>query len=90
MRTSHQLTSTNGSETCKTMEGGEGEVGVATAAPTFFSALRVGVEFLDVVYGSYWVKTGEREAACDSFDDGAFSYLEVAGFGANEPVLEGG
>ena len=90
MTTTHLTTSTDGSESCKTMGGGEGKEGVATAVPTVFSALRVGVEFLDVVYGSYWVKTGEREAACDSFDDGAFSYLEVAGFGANEPVLEGG
>ena len=89
MTTTHLTTSTDGSESCKTMGGGEGE-GAAQDVPTVFAALRLGVAFLDVVYGSYWVKTGKREAACDSFDDGAFFYRAVAGFGANEPVLEGG
>lgn len=64
-------------------------MGVATAVPTVFSALRVGVEFLDLTYGSWWVKTDEQTASCNDLEDSAYSYCELAGFGLNEPVLEG-
>lgn len=89
MTTSHQTTSTLGSESCKTMGGGEGEEAVATAVPTVFSALRLGAGFLDLTYGSWWVKTDEQTASCNDLEDSAYSYCELAGFGLNEPVLEG-
>ena len=86
MTTSHLSTSTDGSETRKTMEGGEG---AATAVPTVFSALPLGAGFLDLTYGSWRVKTDEQTASCNDLEDSAYSYCELAGFGLDEPVLEG-
>lgn len=88
MTTTHLTTSTDGSESCKTMGGGEGE-GAAQGVPTVFAALRLGAEFLDLTYGSWWVKTDEQTASCNDLEDSAYSYCELAGFGLNEPVLEG-
>ena len=88
MTTTHQIATTPGSESCKTMGGGEGE-GAAQGVPTVFAALPLGAEFLDLTYGSWWVKTDEQTASCNDLEDSAYSYCELAGFGLNEPVLEG-
>ena len=88
MTTTHQTTSTDGSESCKTMGGGEGER-VAQGVPTVFAALPLGAGFLDLTFGSWWVKTDEQTASCNDLEDSAYSYCELAGFGLNEPVLEG-
>ena len=89
MTASPQTTSTDGSESCKTMANGQGPTG-GDRAHGLFSDLRIGRQFLDLTYGSWWVKTGMHSAACDDHDDAAFAFREVAGFGLDEPVLEGG
>ena len=89
MTASHQTTSTDGSESCKTMASGQGQAG-GDRAHRLFSGLSIGRRFLDLTYGSWWVKTGRRSAACDDYDDAAFAFKEVAGFGLDEPVMEGG
>ena len=88
MTTTHQIATTPGSESCKTMGGEEGE-GLAQGVPTVFAALPLGAGFLDLAFGSWWVKTDEQTASCNDLEDSAYSYCELAGFGLNEPVLEG-
>ena len=89
MTASHPTTSTDGSESCKTMDGGQGR---AAGGKQFqvFSELPLGSLFLDLAYGSWWVKTAPHSAACDDHDDAAFAFQEVAGFGKDEQVMEGG
>ncbi len=89
MNTAHQTTSTSGSGACNSMTGGgpgHRVAGEGGEGGLVFSGVPMGARFLDLTFGSWWIKTGENSGTCDEYEDSAFSFREVAGFGLNEAV----
>ena len=83
MNAANQTTSTFGSGACNSMTGGHrqgGDLGLV------FSGLAIGTRFLDLSFGSWWVKTGENSGSCNEYEDSFFALREVAGFGPDEAV----
>jgi hypothetical protein len=85
MNTAHQTTSTSGSGACNSMTGGQGHRKDGEVK-LVFSGVAIGARFLDLTFGSWWVKTGEDSGTCNEYEDSAFSFHEVAGFGPDEAV----
>ena len=86
MNAAHQTTSTSGSGACNSMEGGGQEVRQGGDSGLVFSGLVIGTRFLDLAFGSWWVKTGEDSGSCNEYEDSGFAIREVAGFGPEEAV----
>ena len=68
------------------MTGGGQEVRQGGDSVLVFSGLVIGTRFLDLTFGSWWVKTGEDSGSCNEFEDSGFAIREVAGFGPDEAV----
>ena len=86
MNTANQTTSTFGSGACNSMQGDGQEFRQGGDSGLVFSGLVIGTRFLDLSFGSWWVKTGENSGSCDEYEDSAFAIREVAGFGPDEAV----
>ena len=86
MNAAHQTTSTLGSGACNSMVGGGLEFKQGGDSGLVFCGLPIGTRFLDLAFGSWWVKTGEDSGSCDEYEDSAFAIREVAGFGPDEAV----
>ena len=83
MNAAHQTTSTFGLGACNSMTGGQGQTGDSGLV---FSGVPIGARFLDLTFGSWWVKTGENSGSCNEYEDSGFALREVAGFGPDEAV----
>lgn len=83
MNAANQTTSTLGSGACNSMAGGQGQAGDSRLV---FSGVPIGARFLDLTFGSSWVKTGEDSGSCNEYEDSGFALREVAGFGPDEAV----
>ena len=68
------------------MEGGGDEFKQGRDSGMVFSGLVIGTRFLDLTFGSWWVKTGEDSGSCNEYEDSGFAIREVAGFGPDEAV----
>ena len=86
MNTAHQTTSTCGSGACNSMTGGGQELRQGGDSGLVFSKLVIGTRFLDLTFGSWWVKTGKDSGSCNEYEDSGFAIREVAGFGPDEAV----
>ncbi len=85
MNAANQITSTFGSGACNSMAGGQ-ELRQGGDSGLVFSGLVIGTRFLDLAFGSWWVKTGEGTGSCNEYEDSGFALREVAGFGPDEAV----
>ena len=86
MNAAHQTTSISGSGACNSMTGGGQEVRQGGDSGLVFSGLVIGTRFLDLTFGSWWVKTGKDSGSCNEYEDSGFAIREVAGFGPDEAV----
>ena len=86
MNAAHQTTSTLGSGACNSIAGGGQELRQGGDSGLVFSGLVIGTRFLDLTFGSWWVKTGENSGSCNEHEDSGFALREVAGFGPDEAV----
>jgi hypothetical protein len=86
MNTAHQTTSTFGLGACNSMAGDGHEFRQGRDSGLVFSGLVIGTRFLDLAFGSWWVKTGENSGSCNEYEDSGFAMREVAGFRPDEAV----
>ncbi len=86
MNTAHPTISTFGSESCNSMQVGEQGRGDGGESGLVFSGVAIGTRFLDLAFGSWWVKTGEGTGSCNEYEDSGFALREVARFGPDEAV----
>ena len=86
MNAAHQTTSTLGLGACNSMTGGGQEFKQGGDSGLVFCGLAIGTRFLDLAFGSWWVKTGENSGSCNEYEDSGIALCEVAGFGPDEAV----